>query len=244
MPLGPAWDPVVKIGPVYRPARPANRPIVVELVGVAAAGKSSLLRALAERHPTVQAGLRPPKGRHLAQALALLPTFLALHWPYRGLLWKEMKRITYLRTLDRMLHGELPRRPRAVVLDEGPVYMLARLRVHGGERILSPAFERWWRKALAQWAGTVDLVVWLDAPDPILMQRAQTRSQVHELQRLSDARAREFIASYRRAYETVVGGLTEAAGPQVMRVRSDQASVDQLVARIVPVLEGLRPGGR
>jgi hypothetical protein len=217
-------------------SRSAGRPTVVELVGVAASGKTSLLHALGRGDPTLQAGLRPPRIRHMAQILPLLPTFLALHWPYRGLLRKEMKRITYLRTVYGMLHGELPGRPRAVILDEGPVYMLARLRVYGGERIRTATFERWWRGTVAQWARTVDLIVWLDAPDITLLQRSRTRDQVHQLQRLSEVRAQQFLAAYRQAYETVVGALTELSGPAVLRVRSDQQSVeairDQVLAEI------------
>jgi thymidylate kinase len=139
-----------------------------------------------------------------------------------------MKRITYLRTVYGMLHGGLPGRPHAVILDEGPVYMLARLRVYGAERIRTAAFERWWRGTVAQWARTVDLIVWLDAPDTILLQRSRTRAQVHQLQRLSEARAQQFLASYREAYETVVRALTELGGPTVLRVRSDQQSLEAI----------------
>jgi thymidylate kinase len=155
-----------------------------------------------------------------------------------------MKRITYLRTVYGMLHGELPGRPHAVILDEGPVYMLARLRVYGGERLRSAAFERWWREALAQWARTVDLIVWLDAPDQILMQRSRTRTQVHQLQRLPEARAQQFLAAYREAYETVVGALTEFSGPAVLRVRSDQEGVEAIRDRVFARLRLLQASGQ
>jgi thymidylate kinase len=210
--------------------------MVAELVGVAAAGKSSLLRALGERCPTLRAGVRPSRSRHLAYVLPLVPTFVGLHRPFRGVLWREMKRIAYLRTLDRMLEGPAVRRHPAVVLDEGPVYMLARLRVYGGERIRSAAFERWWQREVEHWARRVDLVVWLDAPDPVLLGRLRARPQFHRVERRSDADAGRFFASYRRAYESVVGGLAGGSGPRVVRARSDRESIEQLVHRVVTEL--------
>jgi hypothetical protein len=156
-----------------------------------------------------------------------------------------MKRITYLRTVYGMLHAELPGRPHAVILDEGPVYMLARLRVYGAERIRTAAFERWWRGTVAQWARTVDLIVWLDAPDTILLQRSRSRAQVHQLQRLSDVRAQQFLASYRQAYETVVSALTELSGPAVLRVRSDHQGVEATRDQVLSELRLItaRPSG-
>lgn len=230
--------------PVRIPAPLRTRTRVVELVGVAGAGKTSLLRAIGQRDTTLLAGLRPPRRRHLAHIVPLLPTFLGLHWPYRGLHWKEMKRILYLRTLEDLLQAELPRRPHTVVLDEGPIYILARLRVYGGERIRTPSFDRWWRRALQRWARAVDVVVWLDAPDAVLTQRLRTRNQAHRLRGLSDEVVGSFLALYREAYETVVGSFAAVSGLQVLKVRTDGESVGQIAARVTAELQAREDGGQ
>jgi hypothetical protein len=219
----------------------AGRPVVVELVGVAAAGKSSLLRALLRRDPAVQSMPTPSRRRHLAAALSLTPTFASLHWPFHRLGWKQMKRMTYLQTLDHMLHQGGKPSAAAVVLDEGPCYMLARLRVYGGERILGARFERWWHVEIERWARTLDLVVWLDAPDPVLLQRVRARMQAHRLQRLSEHDARRFLASYRSAYDLIADGLDRAGGLRVLRVRSDRESLNQLADRLTTELIGWTP---
>lgn len=216
------------------------RPIVVELVGPAAAGKTSLLLALHELDPTLRAGLRPARHHHWASAVTLGPTFLALHRPYRGLLWKEMKRITYLGTLQRLLHKPALTSLSAVVLDEGAVYMLARLRVLGGERIRTGAFERWWLGAIERWARLLDVVVWLDAPDVILMHRLRSRRQSHSVKGLSDEAICRFLASYRDAYERVMAALTRSQRVRVLVVRTDEESVNQIVGRVASEIRELR----
>jgi hypothetical protein len=216
--------------------RPPMRPPVVELVGPAAVGKTSLLLALNGSDGRLRSGPRLPKHRHLRSAVSLAPTFAGLHRPFRGLLWKEMKRMTYLTTLLRLLKEPRFDGAGALVLDEGAVYMFARLLVFGEERIRSRAFQRWWSEASEQWAGALDLLVCLDAPDAILIQRLRTRNQPHPVKAFSDEAIARFISSYRAAYERVIASLTVSGGPRVIRVRTDEESLGQTTRRIAAEL--------
>lgn len=209
-----------------------TRRLVVELVGPAAAGKTSLMRALGTGDRQLHAGLRVPRHRHIATALTLGPTFLALHRPYGGLLWKEMKRITYLGSLYRLLREGRPTRDGAVIVDEGAVYMLARLQVFGADRIRSAAYARWWHGAIEAWARMLDLIVWLDAPDPILRARLRGRRQPHPARELPDEGIDRFIATYRDSYRRVVRALVQARGPEVLVIRTDRESTAQIARRI------------
>jgi pimeloyl-ACP methyl ester carboxylesterase len=153
-----------------------------------------------------------------------------------------MKRITYLRTLRRRLlarHGE---RVRPVVLDEGAVYMLARLRVLGGERLRGPGFERWWHEEVRRWARCLDLVVRLDAPDPTLRERIRTRSQPHGVKHLSDGYVDSFAATYRIAYDEVIRALRDVGGPRILTIQTDEAPVDRIARRIVAEIQDTRGG--
>ncbi|MGH7526052.1 MAG: AAA family ATPase [Gemmatimonadales bacterium] len=223
------------------PLRVVRRPLVVELVGPAAAGKSTLLRMLGGRDRSLRAGLRPARHQHLRSAVALVPTFLALHRGAGGVLWKEMKRITYLRTLHRILVGTA-RSPRPVLLDEGPVYMLARLRMYGGDRMGSPAFQQWWRSAFEQWARTLDLVVWLDAPDAVLIDRIRTRSQRHRMQEVADSSILQFLTSYRQAYTEVIAGLTAPLHLRVLSFRTDQEPATRIAEQVGAAIGEGEPG--
>jgi hypothetical protein len=199
------------------------RPPVVELVGPAAVGKTSLLLALNGSDGRLRGGPRLPKHRHLRSAVSLAPTFAGLHRPFRGLLWKEMKRMTYLSTLLRLLKEPRFNGAGALVLDE--------------ERIRSRAFQRWWSEASEQWARALDLLVCLDAPDAILIQRLRTRNQPHPVKAFSDDAIAQFISSYRAAYERVIASLTVSGGPRVIRVRTDEESLGQTTRRIAAELQ-------
>jgi len=208
------------------------------LVGLAATGKTSLLRALGEREPGWRAGLRPPKVRHAWSAISLLPTFIALHRPPRRLLWKEMKRITYLRTLRRAIAVEACRPEGVIVLDEGPVYMMARIRMYGGAPVRSAAFDPWWREVVGEWRRALDLVVWLDAPDSILARRLRSRAQRHRLQSAEDRHIEEFLVSYRAAYDEVMTVLAKEGGVRVVKFRTDRQTPDRIAEKVALELRG------
>jgi thymidylate kinase len=218
------------------------RPLVVELVGPAGAGKSSLLLALGAGDRKLRAGLRVPRQRHLATALTLTPTFLALHRPYRGLLWKEMKRITYLGSLYELLQERSGANAGTVLLDEGAVYMLARLEVLGAERTHSAAYARWWHGAIEAWSRTLDLIVWLDAPDPVLRDRLRRRAQSHPVKRRPDEAIDRFIASYRDSYRHVIRSLMEARGPRLLTVRTDQEDVECIARQLTAEVRDMEAG--
>ena len=211
----------------------AKRPVILELVGPAGAGKSTLLKILAERDKEIRAGLSIPKARYIKAAFRLLPTFIRIHRPYRGILWKEMKRILYLKALHQLLQQERPKGYTAIVLDEGPVYMLSRLRVFGGDRIQALSFEKWWKSAIDEWTSAVDAIVWLDAKDPILKTRIQTRKQPYPVKNMSDSFVSQFFAGYRTAFEQVISELTAADGPEVIRFATDHQTTEQIANQIL-----------
>jgi predicted ATPase len=228
-------------GPASAVTEPV-RPLVVELAGPAAAGKTSLLLALGAGDRTLRAGLRVPRQRHLATALTLAPTFVALHRPFHGLLWKEMKRITYLGSLYELLRERSGASAGTVLLDEGAVYMLARLEVLGAEGIRSAAYATWWRAAIEAWSSTLDLIVWLEAPDPILRDRLRRRAQSHPVKRLSDDAIDRFIASYRDSYRRVIRSLMEARGPRLLTVRTDREDVECIARRLAAEVRDMEAG--
>ena len=162
-----------------------------------------------------------------------MPTFLRIHKPYRGILWKEMKRILYLKALHQLLQQETAKSYRAIVLDEGPVYMLSRLRVFGGEAIQGISFDKWWQSTINQWANTVDAIVWLDAEDPVLAHRILTRNQPYPLKDLSDSSVSNFFARYRAAFEQVISELTAGDGPEVIKFLTDRETTEQIADRIL-----------
>lgn len=206
------------------PRRRSDRPLVVELAGPAGSGKSAIARALVRLDPEIHARPRVSPPWYLASMPGLVPIFLGLHWPFRGVLGKEMKRILRLRALHRLVHRA--RDGCALVFDEGPVYMLARILCFGAEKIETQAFVRWWRRAIAEWAATLDVIVWLDAPPDVLARRIRTRSQWHRFQRADDQALTAFLNSYRAAFARVLTELTATGGPLLWSFATDRGSAD------------------
>ncbi len=151
---------------------------------------------------------------------------------------KEMKRILRLSTLYRLAHRA--KNCRALLFDEGPVYMLARILVFGGKNIETGGFARWWWHAIAEWAATLDLVVWLDAPDDVLARRIHTRPQWHPFQGAGDEDLAPFLHSYREAFTRVLAELTAARGPQLWTVATDGGSADLTARELLARLHALR----
>lgn len=212
---------------------------VVELVGPAGAGKTSLALALGERNPSWRIRPRPGPVAHLRSAITLVPTYAGLHSAARRSAWKEMKRVTYLESLGRMATGSSGRTGSALVFDEGPIYMLARLRQYGAGVADHPAMAGWWRRALQRWAAALDLVVWLDAPDAVLAERVRTRAKQHRIKAVPDADAGAFFASYRTIYRQLLVELGEYRPLPILECRTEGAGLAELVRRVDRAVRGL-----
>jgi broad-specificity NMP kinase len=215
-----------------------RRPRLVELAGPAGVGKSSVCRALRHRctaSPGTIWGL--PVLPLLTNGVQLIPSLLGLWLDSRSLLWDESRHIVRLRTLHRGLQRVPPPAGRVLVFDEGPVFALAWLRGFGHEVLRREVSEAWWRAALRQWAGTVDAVVVLDAPDSLLAQRIRNRPEWHEIQHASDAEITVWMARFRMALNWVLAGLSTQGGPLVIRIATDQERPERIAARVVAALE-------
>src|SRR3989337_1789490 len=122
-------------------------PLIIELVGPAGAGKTTLSRALKRRSERIQIGaeieLRKIKyiPVFVRNALLLLPIILR-RWHYsRWFTWEEIKYLIYLKGWPRVLKQQAAQGGDAILLDHGPVFKLATLNGFGPVRLEN---ERFW----------------------------------------------------------------------------------------------------
>jgi hypothetical protein len=214
------------------------RPLVIELAGLAGAGKSSVVEALTRLDPGVRSRRPLPLRSYLGSVPGLIPTFFALHWPLRRVLTKQVKRVLQVRALHRFARRVTG--GGVLVFDEGPVYFLARTLVFGGATIRTAAFERWWRRAVADWAGLLDAVVWLDAPDNVLAARIHARDQSHPMRGADDRAVDGFLGAYRDAFQRVLSDLRAVEGPTFWTLNSDRGSAEETAHALLALLESLR----
>lgn len=217
-------------------------PLIVEVVGPAGAGKTTILSAL-NRH---RQSIRPIYGfrrkRYIpfyaGHALLLLPFLmrrgLAGKWPA----WQEINRMIRLKAMHPIVKRLLAEDGTVTVLDQGPVYTLSVLAGFGSESTRDPAFIKWWEQALRAWADTLDLIVWLDAPDSVLLERIHTRDKQHCVKDKSDREAMDFLMRFRTVYKQVMDKLAaEHQGPALLCYDTSQQSLAYIVGDTLAALD-------
>src|SRR5437667_368105 len=203
--------------------------VLVELVGPAGAGKSLLAERLRARGDVVRASVwNLPRGLIFESALRSLPVLLRMCYETRALPRAELEQVVRLNALRLFVRRRVGR-ARLVVLDEGPVFALSWLRVFGHPRIQNGRLDPWSRRTLADWAGVLDRVVMLDAPEPVLVSRIRGRQKPHDIfEHMTDAQILDLIARYRTAFDGVLHGLTAGGRPEVLTLTAADGSTERL----------------
>jgi hypothetical protein len=207
------------------------RPVVVELAGPAGAGKTSTLAQLVRGAGSVEP-LRITLDEYAAAAITLLPSLarLAIGPPRVG--WKDMKRTVFLAAAASAC-ARAKRRggASAWVLDEGPVYMLARMRVLRGPDPEPPALRAVLQRLRARLARDLDLIVLLDAPDAVLTRRIESRRQPPPSP-VQGPDLVAFLSRYRTIFDQVVAEFRAHAPVAVVRIDTGAASQDSVAQQI------------
>jgi len=213
---------------------------LVEVAGVAGSGKSTLTRSMCEDAGFSVGGFihtrLPSHLLRVARAVPRLLPILASDRRRPHMSWPEFKLMVYVTRWRNVLHREMHRRGGVTVLDQGPIYALVRLKAEGKPFTISPAFEAWWEDMLQVWVEELSTVVWLDASDDVLWQRINGRSQLHKKKGEADDEGRRFIDTYRHSFEAVLDRMESSGTPEVLRFDTEEATADQLAARLRPHL--------
>ena len=195
-------------------------PVVLELIGPAGAGKSSLARVLAQRDGSVHATIWDiPHARLLVDGFRALPTLATLSMGARALPWQEFKHVVRVRGLQQRVH-RMARSGGLVVLDEGPVFTATWLLVSGHRSIPAGPLHGWWKRSLLEWCADLDVIVVLDAADDLLAERIRLRAKPHQVKQKSDGEIFEFLGRFRSAFDRVVTELVAERGIRVVRLQA------------------------
>ena len=207
---------------------------LLEIVGVAGAGKTTLLTTLKRRDPSVFTDVMVSKLRRMELLIRhtarFLPAFLCRAPRGRWLSWDELRAMAYLEGWQRVAFGD---RTSAIVFDHGPIFRLVQLREFGPPLAASPAFGAWWNAARRAWARALDLVVWLDAPDTVLLPRIDGRDQRHVVKHKPIATALEFLASYRRGYEKLLAEMSYEGHLRLIRFDTSRVAPEAIAEEVL-----------
>ena len=219
----------------------SGKPRVVEIVGPAGAGKTTLYHALdryaesirLENFPDVRKVTDAPF--FISNGLQLLPRLLCLYRrDSRGLTRREFAWMTILYGWSALLRRQSKHGNKVTILDQGPVYLLAEMRLFGPEYLRKEAAEKLWQDLYERWSATLYMVVYLNACDNVLLDRIRNRRQEHIVKTEPARVVYEFLDRYRTEYEFILSTLAaKKAGPKVLHFDTGRQQPQDIVKQFL-----------
>ena len=212
---------------------------IIELIGPAGSGKTTLFKALVEEDENIVLGseLEMRKFRNLLPFINHLPSVLPILFSNlpsdRQFTWDEIKFLVYLDAWPVILKKQAMMEGTKVILDHGPVFKLATLREFGPTKLRQPRFDDWWQTMYDRWGETLDMLIWLDAPDSILAERINSRGQSHIVKGKSKPDVTDFLSRSRKALTHTIEKTISSPGPKLIKFDSSESKVDQIVSDIL-----------
>jgi deoxyadenosine/deoxycytidine kinase len=225
-----------------------GKPRVVEIVGPAGAGKTTLCQTLdrctesmrLQNFPDVRKVADAPF--FISNGLQLIPSLLPLYrLNSRQLTRREFAWMTILNGWSALLRRESNVGNKVIILDQGPVYLLAEMRLFGPEYLKQEAAERLWQDLYSRWSDTLYMVLCLDAADEVLLDRIRNRSQEHVVKSQSAMVAYEFLNRYRTEYKFLLSIFrTEKADLKVLHFDTGRQQSQDIVKQFLSELSCCR----
>jgi broad-specificity NMP kinase len=223
-----------------------ERPRIVEIVGPAGTGKTTLCNVISHcsdrvhlcNFPDVREAANIPffvlYGCQLLATLSHIPGHRDRQLSRREIVW-----LSIVIGWPKVLEKELRKNKDVIILDQGPVYLLSELREFGPDYLKAGTAKRVWQTWYNQWASTLDVIVLLDAKDQDLTARIRNRDKDHPVKHESEQAIVEFLGRYRTAYERTLAELVaNRASIKVLRLDTSHQSPEKIADQILAELEG------
>jgi cytidylate kinase len=214
-------------------------PIVAEVFGLPGTGKSTLasrLCATVEGILPVSIYLTSPGNMRLAAPrlasiwrLLLGPDFRSRR-AVREILW-----MLRLEIFEAVLDREATPGASVLLLEPGPVYTMARLVNAKPSEERSPRLDSWWSGRVRAVRARLDLLIVLDAPDEVALERIRGRAKPHYMRDIPLEEARRHISRERRIYDEIRADLASQGIP-MLRFDTSRQSLELIAEQTLTVL--------
>jgi len=125
------------------------------------------------------------------------------------------------------------------VFDQGPAYTLTRLAEAIERRESIDTVRSWWEEQLAWWSRRLDLLVVLDAPDDVLLDRVRRRDKRHVVENLPDQDARTTLALQRARHVAVVNAIRLEGHCVIVTADTHENDVSAIIDETRRVLDAM-----
>ncbi len=208
----------------------------IEFAGPAGSGKSTLVHLLSEDTPRISQIYMPATNRiedipfFLWNFLTFLPSYLT--FPKNGDRRLSRRELAWLIIVNkwpyqlmRMSNGT----SQALIIDQGPVFLLTSLYCFGPLWMRHPENEGFWQSVFAKWAKTLDMIVLMDASNECLYQRIIGRSKSHIMKGEESTAVFNFLERWRAGYNEILEKFSmQSPSPRVYRIDSGKVPIDRI----------------
>lgn len=208
-----------------------NHPRIIEIVGLAGTGKSTLVKCMRQRNPEIRVFPLPKTWilwSLMKRSFLWMPLWLQSLQRRNGFTREELISIGCIDAWLTYLQRRTSVGTATAVLDPGSVYWLTKLQ---GLTSRS-AYQRWWEHKFEQWALGLDVIVWLDAPEELCLQRALAREEGHPAKRMTQQRVLERFRALRASYERIISKMAARHPKQVFYFRTDRIPTEQIIDQV------------
>jgi len=216
--------------------------LIIEMVGLAGAGKTTLTNYLCRQNENIQIApdIQLRKLKHFLIFFAHLPEIINILFRFRKsnpkLSWDEIKSIVYLNTWSKLLKQEAKQTGNTILLDHGPIFKMATLYAFGPEWLKRDDFQSWWQSIYERWDTTLNIVIWLYAPEPLLGERINSRDQRHAVKGKSELEVFQFLEMYDISYKHVMSKMKISRNPSFMKFDTNKKTIKQISTEILSVI--------
>ena len=197
---------------------------LVEVLGLPGTGKTTVVRALAS-HDGIEVRSRyrslDNAPAYAAAAVRCAPMLFA-----SPPAWPDRNRIVRAESSWAIARRALRGRTDAFVFDQGPLFLLKQVSETARR---SRAIAVWRADRLRRWGRTLDLVVLLDAPNHVLVQRIRDRPKDHILRDIPEDAAVRALDADRRSFDALLADLSRGRPVRIERLDTSAAPVEATV---------------
>ena len=212
---------------------------IAEIIGPSGAGKSSVSAYLDGAGTGIRAGVTIwglPMRLIAGSSIRSIPKIARVIVGRRRVRIAELKQVIRLEAFYRYLTaGKSNAEPGLLILDEGAVFALAKLRADLNGTPQGRMYEQWESEQLDRWARLIDTVIWLDAPDDLLIQRINGRDKQHRMKNRPHSEVIAFLNDYRQAYESIVRELERRRSVHVYKYQTADIVSSSLADEILAI---------